>query len=137
MTIFSPWIVGKARRAGRSRGSELHGEPAVLGEAPLRDVEVRHDLDARQDGRLHLLGRVHHVVEHAVDPVAHAEDLLVRLQVDVRGALPDGVGDDQVHEPDRRGLFGLAPTAAMSTFDGLHQLEIGVAAGGLLIDELP
>src|SRR3954462_4675221 len=49
---------------------------------------------------------LHRLEEHAVHAVADAEVLLVRLDVDVGGALLDGVGEDQVHELDDRSVGG-------------------------------
>ena len=44
--------------------------------------------------------------EHAVDAEAHAQLVAVGLEVDVRGALLDGLGDDLVDEPDDRRVVG-------------------------------
>ena len=63
---------------------DLQLDAAVLGQAALGDVELRHDLDARGDRVLELHRRLHDLVEHAVDAVADAERLLVGLDVDVR-----------------------------------------------------
>src|SRR3989304_2912003 len=42
----------------------------------------------------------------AVDAVPDPEGFLVRLDVDVRGPLLDGVAQDQVHQLDHRGILG-------------------------------
>src|SRR5262249_23882629 len=81
-------------------------DAAVLGQAPLRDVELRHDLDARRDRRLQPPRWSLDVVQHAVDAVADLQLLLERLDVDVRRALLDGTVDEQVHQPDHRRLAG-------------------------------
>jgi hypothetical protein len=73
---------------------------AVLGEAPLGDVEVGHDLDAADDPGPQGGGRPHGVVEHAVDAQAHPQPLLVGLDVDVRGPAGDGPPDDGLDEAD-------------------------------------
>ena len=73
-------------------GAELELDAAVLRQAPLGDVERRHDLDARGDGVLELERRLHDLFEHAVDAVADAEHLLEGLEVDVAGAPLDGAG---------------------------------------------
>ena len=82
-------------------------EAAVLRHALLGDVELRHDLDARNDRAVvPLVDRVHRLVEHAVDPVLDDDDVLLRLDVDVRGAALDRVEDDRVDElDDRRGVL--------------------------------
>ncbi len=94
-------------------------EAPVLRDALLGDVELRHDLDARDDGAVvPLVDRLHRLVEHAVDPVLDDDDVLLRLDVDVRGAALDRVEDDRVDELDdrrrvlrdpidREGLFAL------------------------------
>src|SRR5947208_1360954 len=46
---------------------DLEGDAAVLGETLLGDVERRHDLHARDDGRHELLGGAARHVELAVD----------------------------------------------------------------------
>ena len=81
-------------------------DAAVLGQAALGDVERGHDLHARGQGRLQALGRGHDLVQHAVDPEAHADDLLAGLDVDVRGPAPDGVGEHHVDQPHHRRLVG-------------------------------
>jgi hypothetical protein len=53
--------------------AELELDATVLRQAPLGDVEARHDLHARRDRVLQLQRRLHHLVEHAVDAVADAE----------------------------------------------------------------
>ena len=86
---------------------ELHLDATVLGQTPLRDVEVAHDLEAADDRVLQLDGRLHDLVEHAVDAVADPHGLLVGLDVDVGGILPDGVEQDEVHKLDDRRVAAL------------------------------
>ncbi len=110
MTIFSPQIVGKTETrksisrplpslslmrpsCGRRR-SAMSSDAMILMRLVMRVLQL--------ERRRHLLG------EHAVDAVAHAELLLVRLDVDVARALLDGVEEDHVDEADdRRVLAGL------------------------------
>ena len=82
-------------------------DAAVLRQALLGDVELRHDLDARRDRVAELHRRRHHVVEDAVDAEPDAELLLVRLDVDVARALLDRRHQHQVHEPDDRRFAAL------------------------------
>jgi hypothetical protein len=49
---------------------------------------------------------VHDLVEHAVDAEPHAEALLVRLEMDVRGVLLDRIRHDDVDELDDGGVLG-------------------------------
>ena len=78
----------------------------VLRQAALRDVQVGHDLEARNHGQGQLLGRRRHLVEGAVHAIADLELSLERLEVNVAGAVLDGLEQDQVDEPDDRGLVG-------------------------------
>jgi type IV pilus assembly protein PilB len=82
---------------------EPHAETAVLRLAAFADVEVRHDLEARHDGRVHARGGAHQFAQFAVDAVPDAQHVVVGLDVDVAGAVADGPEQDEVHEPhDRR-----------------------------------
>ena len=63
--------------------AHLELEPAVLRHPPLGDVELRQDLDARGERRLHLERRLHHFQQRAVDAVANPDLVLERLDVNV------------------------------------------------------
>ena len=105
--------------------SHLELDAAVLRQPPLGDVQLGHDLEPRDDRVAQLHRRLHHFVEHAVDAVADAELLLVGLDVDVRRVALDGVGEDQVHELDDRGVLGFARQLAdVDVVFVLDQLEI-------------
>ena len=84
----------------------VHAQPdaAVLRQAALGDVEVGHDLHARDDRRREPARRRLDLVQHAVDPVADDEPVLERLDVDVRRPRFERVGDDERDEPDDRRL---------------------------------
>jgi hypothetical protein len=85
----------------------LHLDAAVLRQATLGDVEVRHHLEPRGDRVLQPQRRLHDLVEHAVDAEADPEHLLVGLDVDVACPLADRVGQQRVHQPhDGRFLGG-------------------------------
>ena len=86
-------------------GADL--DASVLRQPLLGDVHLRHDLDARGDGILEAQGRIHHVVQDAVDAEPDAEVLFIGLDVDVAGALFERFRQDQVHQlDDRRFLAG-------------------------------
>ena len=91
-------------RRSTSRPSDLDLDAAVLRQAALGDIQLGHQLQARDDGGLQLARRRFLVEEHAVDAVADAEFLLERLDVDVAGALLDGLRDHGVHQADDRRL---------------------------------
>ena len=88
------------------------GEPdldaAVLRQPLLRDVELGHDLDARDDGVAKLHRRVHDVVENPVNAVANAELPFVRLDVDVARPLLDGGHQHDIDETDDGRFLALA-----------------------------
>ena len=80
-----------------------HAEAAVLRHAALGDVELAHDLDARNDGRMPVLGdRRHGVVQHAVDAVLDGDFLVARFDVDVARAPLERVEDGRVDQLDDR-----------------------------------
>ena len=132
MTIFSPKSVGRHGHAevdflGRPFDGEADLDAAVLGQALLGDVELRHDLDARRDRVAELHRRRHHVVEDAVDAEANPELLLVRLDVDVARALLNRRHQHQVDEPDDRRLAALPlERGDIDLLELLEQLDIVV-----------
>jgi hypothetical protein len=81
-------------------------DPAVLREPPLGDVEVRHDLHARDDGGRQAPRRGLDLVQDAVDAEAHDEAVLEGLDVDVGGPRLQRVRDEQVHQPHHGRLGG-------------------------------
>src|SRR5258706_7333041 len=79
-----------------------HVNAAVLRQAPLGDVHVGHDLDARDDGRLKTfeLWRHWRLVQHAVHSVTDAQIVLHRLQVNVGRPFAKRLTNDLVNELD-------------------------------------
>ena len=104
--------------------SDADLDAAVLRHALLGDVELGHDLETRGDGALHLERRRHHLVEHAVDAVAHAELLLERLDVDIARPLVHRVRDERVDELDDRRVLAHAPRRARIVVHLLDDLEV-------------
>jgi hypothetical protein len=86
---------------------DAHVDAAVLGEAFLGDVHAGHHLDAGEDGGLVALelGRHRGLVQDAVDAVADAQFVLGRLEMDVGGAVLEGLPDDLVDELDDAGFL--------------------------------
>ncbi len=84
-------------------------EAAVLRDAALGDVELAHDLDAREDGLVMLArdGR-HGLLQHAVDAVLDEERVVVGLEMDIRGAAFERGEDGGVDQADdgRDVVFG-------------------------------
>jgi hypothetical protein len=58
----------------------------VLRRARLGDVHLRHDLDAHRHRRPVGLVQAPDLAQHAVDAVADAQEVLLRLEVDVEAA---------------------------------------------------
>ena len=81
-------------------------DAAVLRQAALGDVQLGHQLHARNDGGLQLARRRVLIEQHAVDAIADAEFFFERLDVNVAGALLDRLRDHGVHQPDDRRLAG-------------------------------
>ena len=96
-------LLGAARRDrgdAQVEGASVHDDARapVLRTQPVGDVELRHDLDARDDaierGERHLAG----VHEDAVDAVAHDALVAGRLQVDVARVALDRPLQHEVHQ---------------------------------------
>ena len=82
-------------------------EAAVLGGALLRDVELRHHLDAADDGLVVApVDVVHRLGQGAVDAVLDHHLVLAGLDVDVGSAALDGVEHRRVDQLDDRALVG-------------------------------
>ena len=82
-----------------------HLEAAVLRHALLGDVELRHDLHARDDRAVEaLVDRPHRRLQDAVDPVLHVHRIVLRLDVDVARAALDRRIERRVDQPDDRAL---------------------------------
>ena len=78
--------------------------PALLG-----DVQVRHDLQATDDGVAESThrGRNASINQHAVDAVADGEVLFVRLDVNIGGAFAHGFNKEIIDEAHHAGFLRL------------------------------
>jgi hypothetical protein len=104
-----------AVRGGQGRDPHVHApsadldhQPTVLRLALLGDVEVREHFDARDHGALRPLRQLLDLVQQAVDPEAHQEMFVLRLDVDVAGAFLTGAVEQPVGEPHDRPALGFA-----------------------------
>ena len=110
----------------------VDGQPdaAVLGQAPLGDVHLRHDLHARDRAARHPPRDGGGVVQHPVDAEAHAQLAPVGRQVDVGGALLDRLRDDLVDQlDDRRVVGGLAQVDDLGGVALFLLLDLAVLLG--------
>ena len=107
ITTLSPNMVGSTLTREVDR-VPAHGQPdaAVLRQAPLGDVQVGHDLDARGDGEGQVPRRRHHLVQHAVGADADLELVLERLEVQVAGVVLDRQQQHHVQQLAHRGAVG-------------------------------
>ena len=84
--------------------AEGNGDAPVLRQTLFRDVEFRHDLDARHHGGVMGLVQGMAFIEHAVQPEAYAGNVAVGFDVDVAGPGAHGLREDHVDQPDERGF---------------------------------
>ena len=84
--------------------AEGNGDAPVLRQTLFRDVEFRHDFNARHHGGVMGLVQGMALIEHAVQPEAHAGNVAVGFDVDVAGPGAHGLRKDHVDQPDERGL---------------------------------
>ncbi len=106
-TTLSPNIVGKHADAEVDGvAADGQADAAVLRQAPLGDVQVGHDLDARGDGEGQVPRRRDHFVEHAVGPDADLELVLERLEVQVAGPVANRQQEHHVQAACARGAVG-------------------------------
>ena len=85
--------------------ADADAHAAVLRQAAFGDVQAAHDFEARGQRQLHLLGRRRGVHQHAVNAVAQAQAFFKRLDVNVAGAVFDGLDEDEVGQLDDRRFF--------------------------------
>ncbi len=92
---------GRDAHVDRAAG-DAQADAAVLGQALLGDVELGHDLDARDHQRRDAALGLQHLAQHAVDAEAHHQAVLERLDVDVGGVLADRLGQQRIDQADDR-----------------------------------
>ncbi len=102
-TMFSPCIVGWAEtRKSTEPPADVQRYASVLRRARLGDVHVAHHLDAHRHRRPVGLVQRADLAQHAVDAVADAQEVLLRLEVDVGGIALDRVGEQGVDQAHHR-----------------------------------
>ncbi len=88
--------------------ADAHLESTVLGHPPLGDVELAHDLDTGDDRSLETtVEGLGGAVENAVDAIFDINAVLPGFDMDVAGALVEGVIEGRIDETnDRAGVGG-------------------------------
>jgi hypothetical protein len=107
--------------------ADAQGDAPVLRQPLFGDVEVGHDLQARdQRGMQRTIG-LHHFAQRAVDAKAHGRGALVGLDVDVARAVARGLREQRVEHADD----GRVARAFQQVFDRRqllhHARQVGVA----------
>src|SRR3989339_121040 len=95
-------------QGGQGGNPEIHGpvppqldpDPAVLGDPPLGDIELGHDLYSGIQGILDGKGQVHGLVQGAIHAVAHLKGFLIGLDVDIAHPVVDRLDQDTVDQLD-------------------------------------
>ena len=129
MTTLSPYSVGQRGNAQIHLAAQrLDLDAAVLRQPALGDVQLGHQLDARDHGGLQFARRRVLIVEHAIHAIADAEFFFERLQVDVAGALFNRGSDDRVHQADD-GRFARHVAQVFQIFRHLAGLELEIRLG--------
>ena len=104
MTTDWPWLVGSTltRRSSSLSPTVTLIRPSWGRRRSAMSILAR-ILMRGQDRAQQPAGGAVALDQHAVDPVADADPILERLDVDVRGPQLHGLGNDQLHQPDDRG----------------------------------
>ncbi len=106
---------------------DAQGDATILGQALLGNIEACHHLDTRGDQRCqHPLG-AQHFAHDTVDAQAHHHMTLVGLDMDIRGALLNGLGEQGIDETNNGGIV-LALQQILGFGQGVGEaIEIEVA----------
>ena len=105
-------------------GDDAHA--AFLRQPFFSDIHLADDFDSRHDRRVHSCRRLHQIAKYAVDSVADARALFVRLDVDVAGLVTHGREQRDVHQIDDRAArdhlvqFGQRPFVHCFALDHFH-----------------
>src|SRR5262249_53123577 len=105
---------------------DAHLDAAVLRQALLGDVQVRHDLDTADDGCLEPVDfrRQRLQLQQAVDAVTDAQARLFRFDVDVAGALVGRLDEDFIDQLDDRGFLGHLGQLAVVGLDLFEEFDL-------------
>jgi hypothetical protein len=133
ITSFSPKAVGSVDRRSSTSWPVLRArlDPAVLRAALLDHVHAAEHLDAAGHGVEHRHRDLVHLMQHAVDAEAHDAQVAPRLDVDVRGALLEGILPEPIDDAHDVLVVGVELLVALAQLDQL--LEVRGAAGNIAL----
>ncbi len=101
-------VPGRQRRDPHVDRPAAHAQrdPAILRQTLFGDIELRHDLDPRDQCAVQRLLRPHDIAQRAVDAKAHHRRILERLDVNIRSLFARRLREQRVdHADDRRVVF--------------------------------
>ncbi len=133
---------GALAMAGR-QGGDAHvyrfaayaqGNASILRQALFGDVQLRHDLDARDQRCMDGFLGPHDIAQRAVDAKTHDRNLLKRFDVDIRSLFPQGLRQERIDHADHGRIIGRFE----QVFNSRHiEHELGQVKVGLdFIDHL-
>jgi hypothetical protein len=134
-------ISGSKMRNGRDAQFDLlvaalDLDPAVLGPAFLGDIHPREHLDPGDEGRVDRFRDGVNVVENPIDPEPDEGLLALRLDVDVRGPLVEGVVEQVVNRVDDVLVVALDELLEVAQVDRRRGLALGGLDRGPEAEEL-
>ena len=109
----------------------------VLRQTPLGDVHVRHHFQARDDGCLQhaQLRRNRDLMQNPIDPIADAQIVFERLDMNIRRTLHYGFADNLIHELHHR-RFRVIRNATNLGFAKIYQDKTAITAADALNDKV-
>ena len=81
-------------------GADAQADAAVLRQTLFRNIQVRHDFQAGNQRGVQRPVGLHHLAQGTIDPKAHTGMALVRLDVNVTGAVARGLGQQCIEHAD-------------------------------------
>ena len=107
---------------------DLDAETSILRLAFLGDVEAAHELDACDQGLPDAVAVYDLFLKHSVDTLANAQELLLGLDVNIRGLHAHGVVEHALDELDDRRVCG--------ALFGCQRVNVEIGRAELLIELL-
>ena len=108
---------------------KLHLDAAILRDAPLRNIHLRHYLQACCESRCQIARRLYYFSQNAICAKAHPIILFVGLKVNVRRSLLDGIQQHLTHEPHDRRVVRRVVSIVFFLDGSIADLQIILAIG--------